>query len=187
VQDRLRRFEALVGPHFDALYRAAIRLTRRRQDAEDLVQDVCLRAYAEVPALESIDYVLGWLLRIQYRLFVDGLRRRRRSPFVAGAASAEAVDAMACEGPGPEELTEAAAQRCRLEAAWRTLSADQRALLGLHAEGYGLAELERITGRSRNVLSARLHRARRRFAKSLNGALPAGERRAFMEKQNELS
>ena len=81
--DNSRRFDSVIRPHFDALYRAAMRLTRRREDAEDLVQDVLLRAFPALGQLETLDSPRGWLLRVQYRIFVDGYRRRHRSPVVA--------------------------------------------------------------------------------------------------------
>lgn len=159
------QFEALVGPHFETLHRAALRLTRRHQDAEDLVQEVCLRAYRELAKLESLDSVCGWLLRVQYRIFVDSVRKRVRARIDVAAYGDELADALASEEPGPEELTSAAYTQERLDKAWGQLTMEQRALLALHAEGYGLAELEKITGKSRNLLSARLHRARARLAK----------------------
>lgn len=167
MEIRNREFEALVAPHIEALYRAAFRLTRQTHDAEDLVQDVCLRAYAERDKLRALDYLRGWLLRVQYRIFVDSDRRRRRSPVSAHSTADGAADRWASEAPGPEDLTDAALQQRRLAAAWQELTADQRALLGLHAEGYDLSELEQITGKSRNALSARLHRARRRLSRLL--------------------
>lgn len=164
MRDTERQFEALVAPHFAALHRAAFRLTRRRQDAEDLVQEACLRAYRELHTLATIEYVRGWLLRVQYRVFVDGVRRRRAARTDVGAVE-DIADALASDAPGPEELAAAAFTRERLDDAWQRLTVEQRALLALHAEGYGLAELETITGKSRNVLSVRLHRARNRLAK----------------------
>jgi RNA polymerase sigma-70 factor (ECF subfamily) len=162
------RFEALVEPHFEALHRAALRLTRRRHDAEDLVQEVCLRAYRELATLESLDNVRGWLLRVQYRVFVDTVRKRVRSR--TDAAGGDEIAALfASDEPGPEELTSAAYTQERLDKAWEQLTPEQRGLLALHAEGYGLAELEKLTGKNRNLLSARLHRARMRLAKLIGG------------------
>jgi hypothetical protein len=43
-----RRFEILIEPHLDALFRAAYRLARNRADAEDLVQETCVRAYERI-------------------------------------------------------------------------------------------------------------------------------------------
>jgi len=168
VQDKRKAFETLVEPHFDALYRAAYRLTRIRSDAEDLVQEVCLRAFADVDRLQTLDYVLGWLLRVQYRVFVDSVRRRKHWWFGFGNAEAGNVDGLASDAPGPEEVADLTLRRRRLEAAWKVLTPSQRALLALHAEGYTLAELEQITGLSRNVISVRLHCARARLSAIVN-------------------
>ena len=158
------RFETVVRPHFGALYRAATRLTRSRADAEDLVQEVCLRAFPALDRLESLEYPLGWLLRVQYRIFVDGARRRVRSPFVATANPQEADLALSTE-PSPEECTEASLMRRRLTRVWPELDPEQRALLALHAEGYTLVELEAMTGLSKNAIGVRLHRARAKLGR----------------------
>ncbi len=171
VADVEPQFEALVGPHFEALHRAAFRLTRRHHDAEDLVQEVCLRAYREIHKLAGLEYVRGWLLRVQYRIFVDGVRKRSRSRTDPTPYGAEISDVFASEEPGPEELTSSAYTQERLDKAWAELTVEQRALLALHAEGYGLAELETIMGKNRNLLSARLHRARSRLAKLIGSEL----------------
>ena len=161
------RFERVVRPHFDALYRAAMRLTRSRADAEDLVQEVCLRAFPALDRLEGLEYPLGWLLRVQYRIFIDGTRRRLRSPFVATAETSQADLALSAD-PSPEELAEASLVRRRLTRAWLELLPEQRALLALHAEGYTLAELEAMTGLSKNAVGVRLHRARARLGRLMN-------------------
>lgn len=160
-------FEALVRPHFAALYRAAYRLTRVREDAEDLLQEVCLRAQGRLDELAALEDVLGWLLRVQYRLFVDGLRRRRRSPLRLIADGGESLDDVASEEPGPEQHLAGERMHAQLSYAWHRLTRAQRALLALHAEGYGLGELARITGIKPTTLSVRLHRARSRLAKLL--------------------
>lgn len=125
-------FEAVVGPHFDALYRAAYRLTGRHSDAQDLVQDVCLRAFIGLAELETLERPRGWLLKVQYRLFVDGVRRRRRAPFDAIAD----IDDCDSEAPGPEQATDAVRAQAALANVWPRLGREQRALLALHAEGF---------------------------------------------------
>ena len=99
-------FEAEVLPQSRALFGMAYRRTGNAHDAEDLVQEDCLRANYELHKLETLDYVLGWLLRVQYRLFVDGVRRRRRSPISTSSESNDLADLCASDNPGPEELTE---------------------------------------------------------------------------------
>ncbi|MBN1240073.1 MAG: sigma-70 family RNA polymerase sigma factor [Gammaproteobacteria bacterium] len=168
------RFDRLIAPHFDALYRAAYRLTGNAPDAEDLVQEVCLRACPKLPELEDLDSAKGWLLRVQYRVFVDGARRRRRSPLTPMSGEVEASEHMISAAPGPDEEADALLSNGPLERAWAQLERNQQALLALHAEGYSLAELHEITGLAKTVLTARLHRARTRLAKLL-GRHAAGQ------------
>jgi RNA polymerase sigma-70 factor (ECF subfamily) len=158
-------FARLIEPHLDALYRAAYRLTLNRADAEDLVQDVCVRAYANLGTLAGLEQPKAWLLKIQYRAFVDGARRRRRSPLRATADDLDATSAS--DDPTPEETAEGSLAERRILHAWARLDKEQRALLALHVEGYTLAELQSITDLSRDVLKARLYRARVRLGKSL--------------------
>jgi RNA polymerase sigma-70 factor (ECF subfamily) len=158
-------FAHLIAPHLDALYRAAYRLTGHRFDAQDLVQDVCLRAYAALDTLKAIEQPKHWLLKIQYRAFVDGVRHRAVSPLRATGEDLGSTTASA--EPGPEDVAEADLAERRILAALAALDKGQRALLALHIEGYSLAEIRAITDLSTDVLKARLYRARVRLGKLL--------------------
>jgi RNA polymerase sigma-70 factor (ECF subfamily) len=158
-----QRLAALIEPHLDALYRSAYRLCRRPADAQDLVQDVCVRAHAKAEQLERCAAPRAWLLRVQYNLHVDTARRearRRTEPL-------DAAEARASADPGPDGYAEADLLAETLMAAWQSLNADQQALLALHAEGYSLAEMAEITRLPIGALKARLHRARARLGKLL--------------------
>lgn len=162
--DRESALAALLREHLNALYRAAHRLTGNRADAEDLVQEVCLRAHEKAGGFANIDEPKGWLLRVQYRMFLSGARRRRRSPL---RPMPDEAPSWPSAEPGPEALADSAFAERRFEHAWDGLEKQQRALLALHAEGYTLAEIERITDLSTDVLKARLYRARVRLGKLL--------------------
>src|SRR5688572_26717803 len=163
-----QRFATVVQPHFAALYRAALRLTRRRPDAEDLVQDVCLRACTRLEELQSVANPRAWLMRALYHLFVYTTRRRRLRSRLASLVGGGDEDAPAPNGePDPERAADAHRMHERVVAVWDRLEPEQRALLSLHAEGHGLEELAVIFASNRNALSARLHRARLRLAKLL--------------------
>lgn len=160
------RFEALVGRHYDLLYRTAYRFTRSVHDAEDLVQEVCVRAYPRLDELERLDQPHSWLLCVMRRLFIDQLRRFDRSHVDSIESHDEA--GFASQTPGPSEETEAALRARRLDRAWQRLDRDQRSLLTLHdVEGYTLAELMEMTGLKEGTLKSRLHRARARLGKLL--------------------
>ena len=160
-----REFGDLVAPHLKALFKSAYRLTGNRSDAEDVVQEVCVRACTHLATLRALDQPKTWLLKIAYRVFVDGVRRRKRSPV---RASAEDFDATRMSGePTPEQRAEAELAERRMLEALAKLDREQRALLALHVEGYTLAELEAMTELSTDVLKARLYRARVRLGKLL--------------------
>jgi DNA-directed RNA polymerase specialized sigma24 family protein len=74
---------------------------------------------------------------------------------------------MAGPEPGPEELLLQDDAERHLEWAFLQLEEGQRALLALRAEGHGLTEIANITGVDKEVLSARLHRARTSLARHL--------------------
>src|SRR5690606_19727912 len=163
-----RRFAALIEPHLDALFRAAYRLCRSVPDAEDLVQDVCLRVYDRRGQLERADSPRAWLLRVQLNLHIDAAWRRRA---VAEPLDDERHGARPLPGPdeqGPGEHAEAARLAEMLNRGWRLLTPDQQALLALYAEGYSLAEMIEITGVPLGALKARLHRARARLGSLLD-------------------
>lgn len=167
-----QRFLGLVQPHFTALYRVAVRLTRRRADAEDLVQEVCMRACSMLDELEAVGNRRAWLVRTLYHRFIDTERRRRRLRFVALAADDDGAG-VPSDDPGPDRVADARLMHERLAAVWHRLDAEQRALLSLHAEGHELEELAEIFSINRNAVSARLHRARQRLARLLSAGASA--------------
>ena len=64
VEDPHKRFETYVLPYLDLLYRAAIRLAGQEADAEDLVQESCLRAFAAIDQLRDVESCRAWLFKI---------------------------------------------------------------------------------------------------------------------------
>jgi RNA polymerase sigma-70 factor (ECF subfamily) len=73
-----------LGDHLDRLYRAALGMTGSPADAEDLVQDVCVRVLAK-PRLVTNGDDLGYLLRVLRNTFVSNYRAASRRPAIATA------------------------------------------------------------------------------------------------------
>lgn len=161
-----RQFEALIEPHLNGLFRTAFRLSRNGADAEDLVQDTCLTACENLDALTSAEHPDRWLLRVLFNRFIDRKRRRDRSPVVPLFDFVEPLPLPSGEA-GPEELCQRGEDERAFSVAFSRLDRTQQMLLSLRAEGYGLAEIEEITGIGKSVLRARLHRARQRLAQLL--------------------
>jgi RNA polymerase sigma-70 factor, ECF subfamily len=167
------QFDERVAPHLERLFRVAYRLVRNTADAEDLVQDTCIIACENMAGLKGTDNPAGWLLRVLHNRFIDGARRRKRVPFIG--LEEGGVLHLASPEPDPQQALQQEEAGRQLTRAFLALEPMQRTLLTLRAEGYGLGEIESITGIGSEVLRARLHRARRNLAQrldELSGAAP---------------
>jgi RNA polymerase sigma factor (sigma-70 family) len=171
------RFAAYVAPHLEALFRVAWGLVRNTPDAQDLVQDTCVIACGRLQEIAATDSPVKWLLTVLHNRFIDGQRRKRRSPVMPTDENEEVIH-FAGSGFDPEELLQQSQDEHALEQAFLQLTDTQRTLLSLRAEGYELPEIEAITGIDRKVLSARLNRARVTLAQRLTELKRVANRRA---------
>lgn len=73
--DRRARFDEEAVRHLDALYSFALKLTRGRDDAEDLVSDTMLRAFQRWEQYRLGTNIRAWLFTILYHAFVSRKRR----------------------------------------------------------------------------------------------------------------
>jgi len=165
------RFAALVQPHFDALYGAARRLALSPQDAEDLVQDVCLKAFESIDELENIEFRRAWLLKVLYHKFVDRQRAKARSPVDQADSGADSFnpEGIARSELRPDELVEQDARAAMIIRAMGILGEEECSLLALRdIEEYSLEELHTLTGLPTGTIKARLHRTRSRLGRLLS-------------------
>src|SRR5213596_1780479 len=72
------RFEAATLPFMEALYNQALRLTQRREDAGDVVQETYLRAYRTFENFKEGTNCKAWLFSILYSIFVNNYRKHQR-------------------------------------------------------------------------------------------------------------
>ena len=84
-------FEALTLEHMDALYGAALRLTRSPKDAEDLVQDIYLKAFRFFASFEKGTNIKAWLFKIQTNTFINRYRRKVKEREVAETPAEDIV------------------------------------------------------------------------------------------------
>ena len=163
------RFEALLRPHVEHLYRLAWRFTGNDADAEDLVQDVLLKLYPRTAELAAVEVLRPWLARVLYRHYVDTVRERARQPAIEAASGDEdPLAQVPSDAEGPEAHVERMRLQARLLQALGRLNPEQRAVVALHdVEGYTLEELEEILEAPLGTLKSRLHRARAALREAL--------------------
>jgi RNA polymerase sigma-70 factor (ECF subfamily) len=164
------RFEAIVKPYFDALYSASRRYASSPADAEDLVQEVCMKAYLNLDKLEQMEHKRAWLIRVLHNLFIDGQRSRQRSPLHIAENSVD-VDQMSFPQDAhlqPEEQVERVMRVDIVLRAMALLDKEQCSLLTLHdIEGLSLDELHAITDIPIGTIKSRLFRSRVKLGRLL--------------------
>lgn len=87
--ERLERFERDALPFINQLYTAAMKLTRHRENAEDLVQETYVKAYASFDQFQEGTNLRAWLYRILNTTYYSSYRKAQRSPKIADAPEVE--------------------------------------------------------------------------------------------------
>lgn len=179
---RARRFEQLIVPLLDSAHNLARWLARDDCDADDIVQEACLRAYKYLDGFEGGDPT-GWLLAIVRNAGFSWMRRKRR---VAAQTDGDAVDeeALDDEAPtigaasqhlsrDPESLLIARQERMRLDRLIRRLPPEHREMVVLRdIEDLSYREISAVAGIPLGTVMSRLCRARRllqRWARAREG------------------
>jgi RNA polymerase sigma-70 factor (ECF subfamily) len=172
--DSRARFERDVVPQLNQLYPAALRMTRNPTDAEDLVQETSVKAYAAFHQFRPGTNLRAWLNRILTTTFINVYRKRKREPQQALGGDLQEWQMSADRLAPPVPSAEA-------EALDRTTDSDLlRALRGLpnefrtavylaDIEGYPYREIAEIMGTPVGTVMSRLHRGRKRLREQLTG------------------
>jgi RNA polymerase sigma-70 factor (ECF subfamily) len=166
LAERRRRFEREALEQLDGLYAFALRLTRSRHDAEDLVSDTILRALDRWTQYELGTNIRAWLFTILYHLFINRRHRLDRElPLEHDDARArlELVGDPDPEGRYFDSLIDE-----RITRAVEALPEHYRAAVVLgDVHGFRYAELAEILGIPEGTAKSRLFRARRLLRKEL--------------------
>jgi len=102
-------FDALARQHAPGLFRVALRLTKRREDAEDLVQETLVRTLPRLRRFEGRARVSTYLFRALGNLWKNRLRSKQRSRLVEwfhGVRGDDGESAPEFDPPDPEPLAE---------------------------------------------------------------------------------
>jgi len=171
---RTARFERDALPYLGQMYPAALRMTRHRADAEDLVQETFTRALACFGQFEPGTNLRAWLYRILTNTFLSSCRKRQREPQpvpvgeigdwqLARAASYPSSGLRPAEAEVLDQLPDSPVL-CAL----RQLPGAFRIVVYLaDVEGYAYREIADLMGTPIGTVMSRLHRARRQLRELL--------------------
>src|SRR5581483_4871673 len=158
LQGELAAFELLVERHRDIVFRVAARIVGP-DDAEDVSQDVFLRAFHRLRQYRGTASFRTWLLQIAQNTALNALAWTRRRPAEPVGESPEMADRDPVRQPATD--LERRERQERLELKLRGLRPEYRSLLVLRdLEGLSYSEIADVLDMPMGSVKGRLHRAR---------------------------
>lgn len=174
--ETVRAWESLVHQHSLRVYRLALRLSGNHADAEDITQEVLVRAMKS-PGAGTTGSAEGWFHRVTTNLFVDLVRRRRRArtvPLDERPWSREPADT----DPDPADAALETVLEPDVAAALASLPpAFREAVLLCDVHGLSYAEIGKVVGVKTGTVRTRIHRGRAMLRRELVHRAPAPGRR----------
>ena len=159
-EDRAFSDEAL--SYIDALYGTALRLTRRPQDAEDLVQDTYLKAFRASKQFQRGTNLKAWLFTILHNTFRNMRRHDGRNPVDVDSETVEQAADLAADERTPEQLLTRATLDSDLQAALDGLpDAFRQAVWLRDVEEFSYADIAAIVDVPIGTVMSRISRGRR--------------------------
>jgi RNA polymerase sigma-70 factor (ECF subfamily) len=172
-----QEFEKTAVPQLDAMYGAALRLTRNPAEAEDLVQDAYVRAYRFWHTFKAGTSIKAWLFTILRNTFINRYHRanRRRASRndlesqLTSLGPEAAVAHPTSKVPGPEAAISQRITRDRIMAALETIPEDYRtAVMLADLEGLAYKEIADVMDCPIGTVMSRIYRGRRLLHKLLH-------------------
>ncbi len=172
--ERERSFEMLVNEYQSLVYSFALRLSGRREDAEEIAQDTFVRAYRALSDYDD-DRIRAlrarpWLLQIALNVFRNRVRGRRLAtqPLDDDRDDAPALQVESDARERPEEVVESSERQRELAAHLAALPVHFRVAVVLrHVEGLGYGEIAAILGQPVGTVKAHVHRGSRQLRAAL--------------------
>ncbi|MDR1227053.1 MAG: RNA polymerase sigma factor [Prevotellaceae bacterium] len=158
LQGNTSAFAHLVRLHKDRVYGLALRIVRSPQDAEELAQDVFVKAFENLHKFKGGSRLATWLFKITYNTAISFVRKKRLST-VALNEQVASYDFSAEKSARDKEE-----QLNKLELALLQLNEKDRSIVALHyLNHHAVAEIAAITGFSESSVKVKLHRARKKL------------------------
>jgi RNA polymerase sigma-70 factor (ECF subfamily) len=159
-------FEELVRRHQHRVFAVASGILRRREDVEDIAQQVFVKAYFSLKRFDQRAAFSTWLYKITVNECWDLLRKKKVRPLVyesdLSEEQARQVTSGEKENPGPD-ISERIVARERVERLLEGLDERDRLMLILkEVEGFSIEEIAEVLNLNGNTVKVRLFRARRR-------------------------
>jgi RNA polymerase sigma-70 factor (ECF subfamily) len=170
LDERPARFDQEALAQMDALYSFAFKLTKVREEAEDLVSDTMLRAFQRWRQFQLGSNIRAWLFTILYHAFVSRKRRidAREVPMPENEDGYSRLEPVADENP-EATFYDSFIDEHVVKAIGELPEEYRSALVMSDVHGLRYAEIARVLGVPEGTVKSRLFRGRRLLQERLRG------------------
>jgi RNA polymerase sigma-70 factor (ECF subfamily) len=163
-------YASLVTKHKNLVFSIVLKIVNNREDAEEISQDVFLKAYQSLNTFERKSKFSTWLYRIAYNAAIS---KKRKKKFEMVAIEETVVTNYSTDeiGRNINELDENDRQMI-LEKALKQLPDEDYLLISLfYKNENSIEDISEITGLSMSNVKVKLHRIRKKLYEEMNGLM----------------
>jgi RNA polymerase sigma-70 factor (ECF subfamily) len=165
--DALPSFRTLVEQHKKRVYYLALDLTGHHHDAEDLSQEVFIKAHRNLDSFRGDASFFSWLYRITVNTYLNKKRKKAVSHMTLWD-DFEHITQGAGAPSGPDTETERSAMQAHIDASLEVLSENERSAFVLkHYHGYKIREVAEMMEVAEGTIKSHLYRATRKLRDEL--------------------
>ena len=160
-------FEQQAERVFSSVFGTALRLTRSREEAEDLAQEAIVRAYEAYDRFDGTNFK-AWILRITTNLYINKYRSRQRGPMMASLEDENVAEPMSTEAQIPDRQLFDGMVGAEVEKALKSVPDEFRlAVILSDVEEMSYQEIADTTGVPIGTVRSRIARGRAMLRRSL--------------------
>ncbi|NLJ38701.1 MAG: sigma-70 family RNA polymerase sigma factor [Candidatus Atribacteria bacterium] len=169
-EQQKKLFQELLMPELGALFRTALRMTRNREDAEDLVQETTTKAFSAFDRFEEGTNFRAWIFKILTNTFINNYYRVRERDKLPSLDEMEEESAFqpVFDGISPEQALLNTLTKEDIQKAIDIIPIDFKSVVILNlVEGFSYKETAEILDIPIGTVMSRLHRGRKILQKLL--------------------
>lgn len=164
-------YAILVERYKQLVFTLSMRMLKQREEAEEIAQDVFLKAFQKLQSFKGDSKFSTWLYRITYNACLDALSRKRNKPTHQAYQINDEV--FKTTTPEIEAVIDAQYEREEIIRCIELLPEADAFLITLYyMHEQSLEEIAQITGLTKNNTKVKLHRIRKKLFIIMQGKLP---------------
>ena len=155
-------YAPLINKHKDLVFTIAVRIVKNKEDAEELAQDVFIKAFEALSTFKKQSKFSTWLYRIAFNMAVSKIRKKKLETSNLGSEIIEnfSIDEIV---PDLQELSDEEQKNC-VEKALKSLPYEENIIITLfYYDDKSIEEISEITNLSASNVKVKLHRIRKKL------------------------